>query len=459
MPKLTVELYSKEQLIDASIITKVDASEVEDTVGGTTYYTDCVGYRLNAGRVSVTLSSLVKDDDLSLGSLWLTTDGLYIHKDWIKAFKIIDTKYILYKDESYTINLSKSKIKRCTECGTVMSNSHGYCNSCYRKIFAKVNSYSWKPTPIFHGEQLANDEDNPVWYGIELEHSATSLSTVADFSYRYNDNERGSRFYYKSDSSIRNSEYPVEMVTHPHSFKELMSCDWLNNLDKLDVIDDEQAHVMNGCHIHVSSTAFTDDNHYAKWYFFVYSLANGILQRIANRELTSYCRPQKFDNIITKTLEPKSSYDRSVIINERNNMTKEVRVFSTTNEPKVLKSYIQFMESTIKYSKYAKAVLNYDDYIAYIFKYNTKYQELIDVVNGLDNTVKPKPIVVPQSINTVYDMFDIPSSSLHLISTIKLSNDIDYKVNSLIIDFISENIRLNGNQYEFNNIKEITYAY
>lgn len=458
MGKLTVELYSKAELIEKCIIIKIDAS-LEDEVGGTEYYTDCIGYRAN-NRNIVVLKSVVKDDELTLGDLWLTEDGLYIHSSWIKPeFKVTGSgKYIQYNGETYTISLNKSKIRRCSECGCTAPNNHGYCNSCYEQIFAKVYNYSYKPTPIFHGEQLANDEANPVWYGIELEHSANSFNTVADFSYKYNGNERESRFYYKSDASIYRAAYPVEMVTHPHSFKELMSCEWLNKLNELSVDTCEDAHIKNGCHIHVSSTAFTDDNHYAKWYFFVYSLANGILQRIANRELTNYCKDRKYDNIITKTVEAKMEYDREVIINERNNMTKEVRVFSTTNEPKVLKSYIQFMESTIKYSKYAKTVLNYDDYIAYIFKYNTKYQELIDVVNGLDNTTKPKPIVIPQNTSTVYDMFDVPNTSLHWITSIKTHGN-TYEVYSLTIDFISENIRLNGNHYDFKDIKEITYAY
>lgn len=458
MGKLIVELYSKAELIEKGIVTKID-NTMEDEVGGSEYCTDVVSYRAN-NRETVVLASVVKDDELTLGDLWLTEDGLYIHSSWIKPeFKVTNSgKYIQYNGETYTISLNKSKVQICINCACSPSTNHGYCRACYKQIFAEVNNYSYKPTPIFYGEQLKNDRANPVWYGIELEHSATSFNTVADFSYKYNGNERESRFYYKSDASIHSSDYPVEMVTHPHSFKELMTCKWLNNLNKLDVIDDEQTHAKNGCHIHVSSTAFTNDNHYAKWYFFVYSLANGILQRIANRELTRYCKPQKFDNIITKTLEPKSSYDRSVIINEQNNKTKEVRVFSTTNEPKVLKSYIQFMESTIKYSKYAKTVLNYDDYIAYVFKYNTKYQELIDVVNGLDNTVKPRAIVVPKSTNTVYDMFDVPNTSLHLITNITVCGD-DYKVYSLTIDFISENIRLNGSSYDFKDIKRITYAY
>lgn len=452
MGTLVVRLKSKDELIRTGVLQKVD-NNTEDGIGGTEYFTDVVGYRIPAGVENVQLISFVQDDEVINGTIWQTVDGRYIHKDWIEAFSVGD-RHISHNGNTYTMLLNKSKVKRCMSCGCTTANKHGYCDSCFKDKFSYVNNYSHKPSPIFYGEQLDSDKENPVWYGIELEHSSNSRMNVANFSYKYNQD----RFYFKSDSSIRYSDFPIEMVTHPHSFKELMSCEWVNNLHELDVVDDDKAHEKNGCHIHVSSTAFTDDNHYAKWYFFIYSLANGILQRIANRELTSYCRAIKYDNIITKTLEPKS-YDRSVIINERNSYTKEVRVFSTTVEPKVLKSYIQFLESTIKYSKYAKKSLCYDDYIAYIFKYNTKYQELIDVVNGIDATKKPRPIVVPTEYNDVNSIFDVPSNCLSLITLIEMNDHLEHKVQSLTVDFISENIRLNGSTFEFNNIKRITYAY
>ena len=453
MGMLVVKLISKELLIRNGVLQKVDEN-TEDTIGGTNYFTDVVGYRIPAGVENVKLISFVQDDEVINGTIWQTVDGRYIHKDWIEDFSVVD-KYISHNGNTYTLLLNKSKVKRCMSCGCTITNEHGYCDSCFKDKFSYVNNYSHKPSPIFYGEQLDSDKENPVWYGIELEHSSRSRKNVAEFAYRYNKDER---FYFKSDSSIRYSDFPIEMVTHPHSFKELMSCEWVNNLHELDVVDDAEAHEKNGCHVHISSTAFCDDAHYSKWYFFIYSLANGILQRIANRELTQYCRAVKYDNIITKTLEPKS-YDRSVIINERNSHTKEVRVFSTTVEPKVLKSYIQFLESTIKYSKYAKKSLCYDDYIAYIFKYNTKYQELIDVMNGIDATKKPRAIVIPTEEGEADSIFDVPSQYLHLITWVCMSDGNDHKVQSLTVDFISENIRLNGSTFSFDNIRGIKYAY
>ena len=453
MGTLTVKLLDKEAMIGSNILTKVD-SNIEDEVGGTEYFTNIVGYRIRTGVSHVTLKCWKQDDDVTDGTLWVTTDGYYIHKDWIDGFEISD-RYINYDGQTYTMLLNKSKVKQCSKCGVTTSNTHGLCDTCFKEHYTHINSYSHKPTPTFFGEQLESDKTNPVWYGIELEHSSKSRMNVAEFAYRYN---KDTRFYFKSDSSILNSEFPIEMVTHPHSFKELMSCEWVNNLEELDVINNTESHEKNGCHVHISSTAFIDDAHYSKWYFFVYSLTNGILQRIANRELTTYCRATKFDTIITKTLEPKS-YDREVIINERNPHTKEVRVFSTTVEPKVLKSYIQFLESTIKYSKYAKKSLCYDDYIAYIFKYNTKYQELIDVMNGIDATKKPRAIVVPTEEGEADSIFDVPSQHLHLITWVCMSDGNDHKVQSLTVDFISENIRLNGSTFSFNNIRGIKYAY
>lgn len=454
MGTLVVRLKSKDELIRTGVLQKVD-DNTEDEIGGTEYFTDVVGHRLGSSVLSVVLKCWKQDDDINDGDLWITPDGYYIHKDWLDGFEVVDNKFIVYDGQTYTMMLNKSKAKRCSICGCKTTNEHNYCDSCFVDKFTYINQYSHKPTPTFFGEQIDSDKTNPVWYGIELEHSSKSRNNVAEFAYRYNKDER---FYFKSDSSIRYSAFPIEMVTHPHSFKELMSCEWVNNLHELDVVDDAETHEKNGCHVHISSTAFCDDAHYSKWYFFIYSLANGILQRIANRELTPYCRAVKYDNIITKTLAPKS-YDRLVIINERNTHTKEVRVFSTTIEPKVLKSYIQFLESTIKYSKYAKKSVCYDDYIAYIFKYNTKYQELVDVVNGIDATKKPRAIVVPTETGEADSIFDVPSQYLHLITWVCMNAGTEHKVQSLTVDFISENIRVNGSTFSFDDIRGIKYAY
>lgn len=458
MGTLKVTLHTKAYLISTNVLEAVDNSlELEGNIEGIQYFTDIIGYRFPAtlDGMDATLTKYVSDDDCSNGDIWETKEGVLVHKLWIKDFTVTND-YINYRGTTYTLLLNKSRSSRCTECSSMTTHESGLCTACFIRKYTNINSYSFKPKPIFYGEQLELDKRNPVWYGIELEHSATNDKNVAEYNYKHNKDKP--YFYMKSDSSIYSSNIPFEMVTHPHSFKELMASEWLEHLNELKVLNNSDTRVKNGCHIHISNTAFVDDSHYSRWYFFVYSLASGILQRIANRELTSYCQNVKYDTIYNKELVQKGSEcAREVIINERNNKTREVRVFSTTTDPKVLKSYIQFLESTIKYSKYAKDTLCYDDYVAYIVKYASKYQELLDVVSGIEGTKRPKPIIVPTKVVTVGSIEDIPAANLGLIVRVKI-NGKKIKVSSITIDFISEIARVNGDTCSFNDIDEVEYA-
>lgn len=404
---------------------------------------------------SVTIVKVIKDEQVALLS-----NGYYVDISWLSPSVIIYDDYIRVGNRNYDYNLQPITVIKCTTCGekiSIFSPDGCNCIKCFTMNNSKLNNYSYKPAPKFIGGQLSTDKDNPVWYGIELELSLKDAECMAKLKYNYSkDNEK---FYLKYDASIYNASYTAELVSHPHSYKEIMTAKWIDDISTLNLIDSNKQYETNGVHVHISNTAFIDDTHYAKWYFFIYSMTSGVLQKIGGRELTDYCKPTRYGSIVTKKLEAKQEYERAVVINERNNHTREVRVFATTNEPKVLRRYIQFLESTIKYSKYAKAELSYDGWVAYISKYATKYKYLMECILGLENVTKPQDVKVPNKLVIVESFYQIPSSYLGNITRIHVSGEWRI-VSSILIDFASSSFRLNGrdSNISFDRVQEIEYA-
>lgn len=457
---LSVKLSTMKKLVDTDVLERLEEEDYQENDLAVSavpaYATDGVAYFPELSGATVNIKEVIFEDSVFILD---SRDAVHISwlKDKVKIFE--DKKMFSINGKYYDANINELTLSFCLSCGeagTLLEDS-GLCHNCFTSKYSKVESYNFKPTPIFIGKQLKGDRDAPVWYGIELEHSCNDSLTPAKFRYKYSKDD--SVFYYKHDGSIESSAYTCEMVTHPHSFTALMEATWLNDLKNVGAKYSASISRKNGCHIHISSTAFVDDKHYAKWYFFVYSLANGILQKIANRECTNYCQNKKIGTLLNKTKEPTDNNERTVIINERPSQTKEVRVFSTTSDPKVLKSYIQLLESTIKYSKYAKTKLSYDAWFAYVTKYNEKYAELLEVVSGI-SLPKPKNIVVPTKEVSVNSIYDVPTPFLGNIITITTIAEGIHKVSLCTVDFANEQVYINGRDYglSFSSIKEVTYA-
>ncbi len=179
---------------------------------------------------------------------------------------------------------------------------------------------------------------------------------------------------------------------------------WVNSIDKIDC----NTSTDNGCHIHVSRTAFIDDKHYALTYHLLHSMAKGgILEEIGGREFTDYCNLDTVPPKIHKhTKTKKEEGSRSMWCNETVENTVEFRFFLTTNDPKQLKRYIQLLDSTIKYTRYHKKTVSFKGLVKYIKKYTSKYKELSKFLEG-------KTDVEIQSV-----IFKLPKTKKYLPHTI-----------------------------------------
>ena len=319
----------------------------------------------------------------------------------------INDMYVLHKASGLTL-LSTYPSCECGSTNIHYEDSNGMlCKECYDKA-VKVENYSWKPAPNFIGEQITADKDNPVWYGIELEYGFNSKA-----DYRKLRIENRKELYAKDDSSIRGGEFKTEIVTHPMSYKYLMSNK--SFISGLDAISIEENPRNNGCHIHISRTAFVDEKHYSKWYFLMHELKI-INEFVGGRELTDYCRFTPSGKVHSKT-NKKLNGDRSVMINENNEHTVECRFFASTGSSESLRGYIQYIESIIKYTRYAGDTVTTKGWRAYTTRKHKKYANIIKLLEGcpeVDNSVTYRMPIVSKT-----DFKSMTVLQLHSISAIE----------------------------------------
>lgn len=326
------------------------------------------------------------------------TDGTYLTNDFIKSIAIeggrynntttanittIGTKYIKVGKYYITKDLeevySEEELPVCSECGELLDvEGSPICSKCLEK-HTKLNSYSYKPEYKFIGTQRKADKDNNIWYGLEVENSYNKQQ-LGLFVYKNKES-----VYLKSDSSIRGTKYNAEVVTMPHSFDELMKEDGL--LDSINKIDTEEDREENGCHIHISRTAWKNTRHYQLWYY-LFHKNKELVEHIAGRKETAYCKHKLSDTKIHKKKFNKNDRERSLAINEANDATIEVRVFQGTTDSIKLKTYVQFLDSLLKYTKYYTKKVSLEKWYEYVVKYKSKYSELLYVLEQYSSPIE-----------------------------------------------------------------------
>lgn len=157
------------------------------------------------------------------------------------------------RDEYYTT---------CTRCGRLLANEdacyhrgdeegdYPYCSHCFEESGCRgINSYHYKPEPIFYGESQR-------FFGVELEIDGAGedndkANRVLDIA-----NENGlEHAYCKHDGSLDDG---FEIVTHPMTLKyHLQEMPWRSVLDEA-IRMGYKSHQANTCglHVHVNRDSF-----------------------------------------------------------------------------------------------------------------------------------------------------------------------------------------------------------
>lgn len=400
-----MSLFKIKTKSQAAINKTLKTSDVEADNG--MQHTDGIACHVT-GDTEYSVSAILTSGDYIDIQLDFSTDSgpVFVSPKWIKSasiagnpititatsligdvyYKLPDGTFYEYATDSIIADLAS-----CPVCGSILTTAGSHlCDTCVND-YAEIHGYNHKPDPIFIGSQSHADAEFPIHYGIELEYAAYNKHEIASLVYNSNKS-----LYLKSDSSIQgDANFKVEVVSHPHSFSALMDPDsFIHQLPTIAVADGGTA---NGVHIHISRTAFRDDKHFSLFYFLL-SSNRELIEFIGKRQLTSYCRHIVKGLVISKSNKPQPGFERKSFINEQNDHTIEIRFFNSTTDTHVVKSYIQFLDSLIKYSNYHGTSVSLSRWKAYVIKYKSKYAELAtrlaDYKLPFTGTVKFKPPVV-----------------------------------------------------------------
>lgn len=151
-------------------------------------------------------------------------------------------------------------------------------------------------------------------------------------------------FYCSTDSSL---DEGFEAITHPCSPDYLLSnIDWeeiTKRLGRNDYDNEEGA----GFHIHISREHFKSHSHIGKLIKF-FSENYQTMMEFGNRDWENanhYASPTAFDDD-DKFIDiyNKARWDRYRAVNVQPSETVEIRLFNTTYKPKIIRSYIQFVD-------------------------------------------------------------------------------------------------------------------
>lgn len=350
---------------------------------------------------------------------------------------------------------------KCLVCGAYTVNVNMICDNCISGVYVKnINGYGTKPKPVFKNYKY--DKDIPLgnrYYGLELEYSNTDSVQAKEKMF---DLYKDKWLYNKRDGSLCDG---VEIVTSPCDYKSIM---WL--LDKIKEpiksITSRTKYTQNaGIHIHVSKKSIPSYNIYKLSY---------LLNNIQAKELSSIMfylsgrNVKVSDNYLGRYAkigdisEFKNETDRYLALNLTNKNTIEFRIFKTTNDMDKVKSYINFVESMIRFVDITPFKdINLNNYLLYLL--NNPFDKKI---NGrLLRILKYKKI----SLSKIENEFGFskardllykinPPELYKVICLLNKFEDQNYKQGFEVIEKFLENKKFDINKfnsnleyYEYNN--------
>lgn len=276
------------------------------------------------------------------------------------------------------------------------------CVSCLPSISEHVNGYSYKPEPIFHGDYDMEDE---VHLGLELEFYAPDQGQEHQLFLRdllkhrmsffrmfyakskehlsLNENQR---FYFKWDGSLRNGEFGVEMVTHPHTLYEHKAhiAPFIADVLKEHCFVDSTC----GIHVHIDKARMTYLDR-AKMHTFLLCNQADVCS-LVGRHNEDYAPFRRRGGSVTLKQQLQGHEERHTFLNHRPKNTAEMRIFSSSVEPETVLAYLEFAHALLFFSK--KHVLrectdnaSWSRFVAFV-KERPQYSELLQLLQekGLD---------------------------------------------------------------------------
>lgn len=246
-----------------------------------------------------------------------------------------------FNTEEWCDNCYNNDTTECCDCHrTFASSSIGSDHRCYECRTAAnrnyINSYGYRPTPIFYG---ANQEgDNGLFYGIELE---TDKGDASKFS---RDLRVVNEVYCKHDGSL--SSNGCEVVSHPATLTYHMNSNLWQSVNNYAIQDGMRSHDTTTCgfHIHISRKPFKDNNvsNYEEKIALAFEKFWPQWVTFSRRKESSLNQwASRYDETTIDGLREEMKYaSRYHSVNVRNANTIEIRIFRGTLKVETIKATI-----------------------------------------------------------------------------------------------------------------------
>lgn len=274
-------------------------------------------------------------------------------------------------DNQHVCAACYSNMRPCTSCKQMMYKvyANGKCRSCsIQGGYAKIECYSTKPEPIFHGKDVLH-------YGFENE---VSFRNDADL------NKEGARILsafsedellIKSDSSI---DYGFEIVSQPHCYKKYQDKKWESLF-----LDTMKKSGSCGMHIHVNLESFTSFHLY-KFLNFIHKHPT-MITKISERQPNSYC--ELHDTATSEVVKKfKKNGERTPRYRRVNigKKTIELRCFAGTTTYEQWRKNIEFIPALYYFTKDTSNMeLNPKEWKLFLMKNKKEYPYLYKFMANL----------------------------------------------------------------------------
>lgn len=294
--------------------------------------------------------------------------------------------YSDYHDRYFCVICYDNLYYQCEDCGDEYQGGH----TCRSSLDSRIHDYGHKPRPQFFGEA-------PYHFGIELEVEQMDEDSVSEgVDIVLSDTDRARRIYLKEDGSLTNG---FEIVTHPHSlaeFQTVMNWDFLPELSNANYRSWDTSTC--GLHIHISRTAFDNDNHLIRFTKLIYDNKNAV-QTLAGRT-SDYARfndsiKSNGVGLIRKIKNGQSTDGHVAAVNADtyDSQTVEVRVFRGSLRKERVLAGIEFCHAVVEHTRNMKIVpkerpLSWTKFLSFVATNSVRYPNLNLVVDQVLNVYR-----------------------------------------------------------------------
>ena len=302
-----------------------------------------------------------------------------------------DSVYSDWLDDDVCSYCNESRYFDCNDCGyedyLVNMPDHDCDNNSEEPGAQYIHSYGFKPRPVFWPNL-----EHKYYLGLELEveqrhGDEDDYEQGAELIY----NALGNRGYLKHDGSLR---YGFEIVTHPHTLKEMQDNFPWNALKQLKDYNFRSWNTSTcGIHVHVSRTAFKvaqnlsrTEAHQIRFMKLIYDNQR-MVERLAGRS-SNYAKFDDKGKIVPKVKLGNQTAGRYSAVNTENDSTLEVRVFRGSLRKERVLSALEFVTAAVEYTRDMMIVpknkpLSWLRFASYVSENSETYPNLFLIMNEL----------------------------------------------------------------------------